>query len=182
MSGEQILFILMALLMVFSSVLMVHARHPVYSAIFMVVTMFGVAANFILLDSFFLGVIQILVYAGAIMILFLFIIMLLNVDQEGTYQPSLSGAGICLAAAFAGNLGAIIIQSGGGWKTVLYGEAGGTLTTPAQAKWILDQGVLAIGNLSTVLFRQHWFPFEAISMLLLSAIVGVVVLSKRRLD
>lgn len=170
MTPEQILFIFLAAFMVVSSILMVHARHPVYSAVFMILTMFGISGCFILLNSYFLAVIQILVYAGAIMVLFLFIIMLLNVDQEGMYQPSLSLPGVFLAAGFAGNLGAIIAKAHSNFPGV---EA---------SAWIIKGKVLGLDNLSEQLFRVHWFPFEAISMLLLAAILGSVVLSKRRLD
>jgi NADH-quinone oxidoreductase subunit J len=170
MTPEQILFILIAAFMVVSSILMVHSRHPVYSAVFMISTMFGISGCFVLLDSYFLAVVQVLVYAGAIMVLFLFIIMLLNVDQEGMYQPSLSNMGIFLAAGFAGNLGAIIARAHTHFPGV---EA---------SAWILTGKVLSLDNLSEQLFRVHWFPFEAISMLLLAAILGTVVLSKRRLD
>lgn len=167
----QILFLVLSIGMILCSVLMVHSRHPVYSALFMIATMFGVAACFILLDSFFLGVIQVLVYAGAIMVLFLFIIMLLNVDQEATYQPSLGLVGIFLSAAFAGDLWAIIWQDAPGLP-----DPNLLLSTPAK---------FDVHNLAMTLFDKdvgYWFAFEAVSMLLLSAILGVVVLSKRRLE
>lgn len=170
MSAEQILFLILGTLMVLSSAFMVHAQHPVYAAVYMILTMFGVAGCFVLLDSFFLAVLQVLVYAGAVMVLFLFIIMLLNVDQETVYQPYLSLPGILLAGGFAGNLGAIIAR------------AAPQFPGPEASRWILDGGVLSLDHLSGVLFRVHWFPFEVIAMLLLSAILGTVVLSKRRLD
>lgn len=165
---EQLLFMVFGLVMILSSVLMVNSRHPVYSAIFMIITMFGVAACFVLLDSFFLGVIQVLVYAGAIMVLFLFIIMLLNVDQETAYQPSLGPVGIALSALFAGNL----------WHIVWVETS--SLPDLAAAATVPDK--IEIRALADVLLNQQWFAFEAVSMLLLSAVLGVVVLSKRRLE
>lgn len=170
MTPEKILFLFLAVFMALSSFQMVHARHPVYSAIFMILTMFGIAGCFVLLNSYFLAVLQVLVYAGAVMVLFLFIIMLLNVDQEALYEPYLGGFGLILSSAFAGVLMAIVL------------EAHSQLPGAAASAWVLKNDVISLGNISEVLFQVHWFPFEAISMLLLSAILGTVVLSKRRLD
>ncbi len=168
---EQIFFLVLALGMILSAVLMVNARHPVYSAVFMIATMFGIAACFVLLDAYFLGVIQVLVYAGAIMVLFLFIIMLLNVDQESSYQPSLGAAGIVLSAMFAGAMWATI------WKEAV--------TLPSEVAVKVAPKAFELQNIARVLFARedgYWFAFEAVSMLLLGAILGVVVLSKRRLE
>lgn len=178
MTGEQVLFAGISVVTVVSALLMVYARHPVYSAVFMILSMFGLAGAFVLLDSFFLGVIQVLVYAGAIMVLFLFIIMLLNVDQESTYLPTLSIPGVGLVATFLGFVGGMLFN--------MIQQASRVFPTAADAQWILTGGeggtsIFSVSNLAGQLFYRHWFPFEAISMLLLSAIVGVVVLSKRRL-
>ncbi len=179
MTGEQIIFLILSVLMIGSSLLMIHSRHPVYSAVFMIVSMFGIAGCFVLLDSFFLAVLQVLVYAGAIMVLFLFIVMLLNVDQEASYLPSLTVPGIGLVAGFLGFSGAML------WSMVQQGTS--VLPAASEVSWVLTSGesgksILSVGNLATRLFYDHWFPFEAISMLLLSAVLGVVVLSKRRLN
>ena len=83
MSGPDFLFYTLATLSVGGGLLMVLSRHPVSAALFMIVSLVGVASLFVLLDAFFLAILQVLVYAGAVMVLFLFIIMLLDVGPEG---------------------------------------------------------------------------------------------------
>jgi NADH-quinone oxidoreductase subunit J len=177
LSPQQVLFLVMSVGMILSAVLMVNARHPVYSALFMIATMFGIAGCFVMLNAYFLGVIQVLVYAGAIMVLFLFIIMLLNVDQESSYEPSLGIPGIVLSALFAGNLWATI------WNEAprlpaQFGEAAAGVAQATIRDTRLDKLAYALFDMRD----GYWFAFEAVSMLLLAAIVGVVVLSKRRLE
>lgn len=190
---EQILFLALSALMVTSTLMMVQSKHPVYSALYMVLTMFGVAGCFVLLDSFFLGVIQVLVYAGAIMVLFLFILMLLNVDHEANLPPVPSIPDVLLTAGFAGCLWSLLKAVAPGmspWESMvsIFARNHPNFPTPQDVAWVVKdpnlagKSHLALDNLASTLFTKHWLPFEAISMLLLSAILGVVVLSKRRLD
>lgn len=177
LTPQQLVFMGMTLLMLVSGISMINSRNPVYSAVWMVLAMFAVAGHFVLLDSFFLGVIQVLVYAGAIMVLFLFIIMLLNVDLDGSYQPTPSLlAGVLMVVTTVALVVGLV-----GPISVLQTESGAPyFPLPSQAMDVPAKITLAA--LADSLFYKHWFSFEAISMLLLAAILGVVVLSKRKLE
>ncbi|HEX9704938.1 MAG TPA: NADH-quinone oxidoreductase subunit J [Gemmatimonadales bacterium] len=148
-------------------------RSPVASALYLVVTMFSLAVLFALLDAQFIAVLQILVYAGAIMVLFLFVIMLLNLGRPG--PSDLKGPwGLGLGAALSGLL---LLQLGA------LGAAGPPeaiqLPEGAVAALQAQQGV--VGAVARPLFSEYLIPFEITSVLLLAAMVGAVVLAKRRL-
>lgn len=144
-------------------------RNPVSSAFSLVACFLGVAALFVGLNAYFVGIIQILVYAGAIMVLFLFIIMLLDLREEEskTFRPPTVAAAALVATAFLG-LKILIL------KSFVEGEAG----PPALAEG-LGSDVKAIGK---VLFTEYNFHLQIMGVLLLVATVGVVVLSKRELN
>lgn len=146
-------------------------RNPVSSAFSMVLSFLGLAALFIQLNAFLVGILQILVYAGAIMVLFLFIIMLLDVPQEEKKRFPLFtaiGAG-GIVSAFVILLIVMLTRSH-------VGDAG----LPA-----LDASVgpatSDVHKIGELLFSQYWFPIQVVGILLLVATVGVVVLSKREL-
>ncbi|MCB1234562.1 MAG: NADH-quinone oxidoreductase subunit J [Verrucomicrobiae bacterium] len=145
-------------------------RNPVSSAFAMIVSFLGLAALFIQLDAYLVGILQILVYAGAIMVLFLFIIMLLDVPSEE--RRRLTFGALAAAAAVAGGflllLGSVLRKHGAG-RAILE-----PLDLPADA----PSDVHRIGDL---LFSTYWFPIQIVGVLLLVATVGVVVLSKREL-
>jgi NADH-quinone oxidoreductase subunit J len=166
---EGVLFYLfsgLALLCGFLVVANPLSRNPVTSAMFLVLSIVSLAGLFVLLHAFFLAAVQILVYAGAVMVLFLFVIMLLDLSDEN--RRALSRFGLVTG-----------ILGGGAFALILLGAVVGsgaieTLTTPT-----LEGGTEPLGRL---LFTEYLLPFEALSVLLLVAMVGVVLLSKRDLS
>ena len=173
MPGTLIVFWGFAALAVGSALLCITRRNPVASALWLVVTLFALAALFVLLDAQFIAVLQVLVYAGAIMVLFLFVIMLLNVgratrsDMKGL--PGILGgvvlAGLMMVQLLALRFGAPPAQL--------------TLAPNAMARAAAEQGMVAA--VARPLFTTYLVPFEITSVLLLAALVGAVVLAKRRL-
>jgi NADH-quinone oxidoreductase subunit J len=142
------------------------SRSPVTSAMFLVLTIISLAGLFVLLQAFFLAAVQVLVYAGAVMVLFLFVIMLLDLKAEERQKIKRLVAVGGLAAA-----GAIMI---------IFFWSLSTLTAPlgnGEAPK-LEGGAV---NLAKLLFTQYLLPFEIVSVLLLVAMVGVVLLSKKEL-
>jgi len=170
----QVLFWFFAACAGGSALAMVTRRNPVSSAMWLIGTFFSLAAIYTLLGAYFIGIIQILVYAGAIMVLFLFVIMLLNLghdleaDVRGTgWKIMAGGAGLVmialLARVFSGEL-----------PMPLGAEAGAAALANQQAQ----QGV--VGVIATPLYGEFVVPLQATAMLLLIAVVGAVVLAKRK--
>jgi NADH-quinone oxidoreductase subunit J len=163
-----------------AALLCVTRRSPVACALWLVVTMFALAGMYVLLDAQFIAVIQVLVYAGAIMVLFLFVIMLLNLgparqtDVRGWFGRGLA---LLFAAALVLQLWALsraVRGEGFGSQTAAYPLPAGELQRVQES-----QG--AVGMIAEPLFRQFLVPFEITSVLLLAAIVGAVVLAKRKI-
>ena len=159
---------------------MVCSKHPVSAAMFMIISLVGVAALFVLLEAFFLAVLQILVYAGAVMVLFLFIIMLLDVGPEGgkaSKMKLISG----LAAAFSISLLIVI------FLIIVndYGLLNGSVSWSAIPESTeLTQGEnlvfsTAVKNFGYGLLTKYMLPLQISGFLLLAAMVGVIVLSKK---
>jgi NADH-quinone oxidoreductase subunit J len=166
---SPILFWLFALMTLVFGVAVVANRNPVASALSLVVCFLGLAALFAGLDAFFVGVIQVLVYAGAVMVLFLFIIMLLDlrVEARRKINPLAYAGGGAVALLFAAELWLVL-------KRFVPGHSAFP-ALPTEAK--IDD-VRAIG---TTLFSTHNLPFQVIGVLILVATVGVIILSKREL-
>ena len=167
MDGTLVIFWAFAALAVGSGLACITRRSPVASALWLVVTLFSLAALFVLLDAQFIAVLQVLVYAGAIMVLFLFVIMLLNLGRAGPTDlkgPAGLGVGVFLAGLLLVQL--LVLRQ-------TRPAAGGT-AHPA-----LEQGM--IPSVARPLFTAYLVPFEITSILLLAAIVGAVVLAKRKL-
>ena len=165
---NPILFWIFAIVMLVFGGSVVVQRNPVSSALSLVVSFIALAALFVSLDAYFIGVIQVLVYAGAVMVLFLFIIMLL--DLRGTQHryanvATIAGA-LLVAATFVYQLIA-----------VLDAFPAGRRTAPPLAGPVND--VKMVGH---VLFTSYNLPFQVVAVLVLVATIGVVVLSKRELD
>ncbi|HXQ28069.1 MAG TPA: NADH-quinone oxidoreductase subunit J [Gemmatimonadales bacterium] len=156
-----------------SALLCVTRRSAVASALWLVVTLFQVAALFVLLDAEFIAVLQVLVYAGAIMVVFLFVIMLLNLGHPG--PSDIRGPfGLGVGALLAGLLG---LKLAGLARAVPPAEL--TLAPGALENLTSTQGL--VGVVARPLFATYLLPFEIASILLLAAIVGAVVLAKREL-
>jgi NADH-quinone oxidoreductase subunit J len=153
-----------------SALLCITRRNPVACALWLVVTLFALAAMFVLLDAQFIAALQVLVYAGAIMVLFLFVIMLLNLGRPG--PTDIKGpAGMAIAVVLAGLL---LFQRG------CRGAPPDAIQLPrAVADLQAHQGLVAA--VANPLFEEYLIPFEIASLLLLAAIVGAVVLAKRKL-
>ncbi|MGQ0703835.1 MAG: NADH-quinone oxidoreductase subunit J family protein [Gemmatimonadales bacterium] len=186
MSPEAV-FYLLAGFAVVSALLMIVQRNPVASALWLVSTMFALAAIYVLLNAQFIAAIQVLVYAGAVMVLFLFVIMLLHVGREASdIRPR--GARITAAVVGVLLLGELFLLSRvtPGGLAVLSGSGGGA-ATPLDA---FPEGKTAqlapaaegvVGAIARPLFQTYLIPFEITSVLLLAAAVGAVVLAKRKL-
>ena len=164
----DILFYLFAFLAVvfgFLVVLNPFSLNPVTSAMFLVLTIASLAGLFVLLHAFFLAAVQVLVYAGAVMVLFLFVIMLLDLRAEERQRIKISSLVAGLVAA-----GALLF---------VFGQALFKSTPSPTSAPILDGGTRQLGSL---LFTKYLLPFEIVSVLLLVAIVGVILLSKKDLE
>lgn len=163
------LFWLFSALMLLFGVAVVCLRSPVSSALSLVMSFLGLAMLFFTLDAFFIGIIQILVYAGAVMVLFLFIIMLLDLKSEGIRRLNvfaLSG-GALVVLGFIG----ILVK-------VLHSSSGYNLEKPA----LKDPAASDVALVGYALFGGlNNLPFQIIAVLLLVATVGVVLLSKKEL-
>jgi NADH-quinone oxidoreductase subunit J len=157
-------FAFLTLVCGFLVVLNPFSRNPVTSAMFLVLTIACLAGLFVLLHAFFLAAVQILVYAGAVMVLFLFVIMLLDLPAEE--RRKIKKTGIVLGLISVGAIMAITLRS--------------LLQSPLNpdASPTLEGSTIPLGKL---LFTQYLLPFEIISLLLLVAMVGVVLLSKKDL-
>jgi len=157
-----------------SALAMVTRRNPVASAMWLIGTFFSLAAIYTLLGAFFIGIIQILVYAGAIMVLFLFVIMLLNLgndleaDIRGTgWKVMAGGAALVMIALLAR-------MFGGEMPMPLGAEAGAAALAAQQA----ERGT--VGVIGIPLYQDYVVPLQATAMLLLISVVGAVVLAKRK--
>ncbi len=171
----DLLFFLFATVAVGSAVGVVAARNPVGSLLFMVATLASIAGIFVLLEAHFLAAVQVIVYAGAIMVLFLFVIMLLNLGHD--YERDVKG-GLWAILAFAttgGLAGLLARQLGAAVGAPAYGFSG-----PGDAfdAALAEHG--AVGAIARPLFTDYVVPFELTGILLLVAIVGAIVLAKKK--
>ena len=154
--------------------LCITGRSPVASALWLVLALFALAGIYVLLDAQFIAVLQVLVYAGAIMVLFLFVIMLLNAGRPGVATDMKGGAGRVTAALLG--LGLVFeLLAIRGWMPA------DQLRLPAGAIAELSREHGAVRLVAEPLFTGYLVPFEITSLLLLAAVVGAVVLAKRKL-
>jgi NADH-quinone oxidoreductase subunit J len=172
-SLTELIFWAFAALAMVSASACVTRKNPVASALWLVVTLFAIAALFVVLDAQFIAVLQVLVYAGAIMVLFLFVIMLLNLGRPGpTDVKGPLGVGIAFL------LGGVLL-----FQLWILRQAGPPdpirLPPGSMARLQQEQGLVAA--IARPLFDTYLVPFEITSLLLLAAIVGAVVLAKRKL-
>ena len=182
----SLLFYFFAAITLFFGVGVIVARNPVASALSLVLCFVGVAALFISLDAYFIGTLQILVYAGAVMVLFLFIIMLLDIKAEEGRPLNWSTAigAILLGVIFSVQIATVLGSFPEGDKTLaqvpLNLEAAATAAPLATIKNDLAEGTLPDAKLmGLTLFQKYPFHLQIVGLLLLAGTVGVVVLSKR---
>jgi NADH-quinone oxidoreductase subunit J len=163
----DVLFYVFAALTLLCAVLVVanpFSRNPVTSAMFLVLTIISMSGLFLLLHAFFLAAVQIIVYAGAVIVLFLFVIMLLDLKEE--QRRKIKFFGLAAGLVSVGAIVSIFVKSLASVKT--------DTTAPT-----LEGETYALGKL---LFTQYTLPFEIVSVLLLVAMVGVILLSKKKLE
>ena len=152
---------------------MVFSRSPIGSLLFLVLSFFSLAAIYVLLQAHFVAAIQVIVYAGAIMVLFLFVIMLLNLGHD--YHGDMRNAGwVAAGAVTAGALGFLLFHGLGGRQMPLMTGGGDVIDASVRE-------LNVVGAIATPLFRDHVVAFELTGILLLVAIVGAVVIAKRRI-
>jgi NADH-quinone oxidoreductase subunit J len=156
-------FFFLSFLAVLSALMVIFSKNPVYSVLYLIVTFFCIAGHYLLLNAQFLAAVHVIVYAGAIMVLFLYVIMMLNLNINT--EPNKSNA-LRFAAVFSGGL---ILMT-------LVGSIRGSEIAAATSQ---AQDIGLIKNLGKVLFRDFLMPFEAASILFLSAMVGAVMLGKK---
>jgi len=164
---EDVFFYVFAALTLLCAILVVanpFSRNPVTSAMFLVLTIISMSGLFLLLHAFFLAAVQILVYAGAVIVLFIFVIMLLDLKEE--QRRKIKFFGLAAGLVSVGIVVSIFVKSLASIK-------------PAAAEPTLEGETYALGKL---LFTQYTLPFEIVSVLLLVAMVGVILLSKKKLE
>ena len=167
MNAEQILFILFGAVSLIGAIAVISFRHPIYSALSLIVTFFAQAGLFVLLGAHFVAAVQVIVYAGAIMVLFLFVIMLLNLGTlsvKGAIGTKLKGFAIILGILFAAE--GIYIAVNALNDTAVASAAPAAITTTTY-------------DIGELLFSKYLLPFEVTSLILLAALIGVIVLVKR---
>ncbi|HLZ52698.1 MAG TPA: NADH-quinone oxidoreductase subunit J [Candidatus Acidoferrum sp.] len=164
MTAQLAIFFVLATLAVLGALSLIFQRHPIHNALSLIVVMIALAGLYLLMGAEFVAAVQIIVYGGAIMVLFVFVIMLLNAGvEERTNVSKLAGiAGIPLAVALLGFLAAAIARSN---ESAQAGLQSGTLANTKE--------------ISTMLFREFVYPFELTSFLILVAILGAIVLAQR---
>jgi NADH-quinone oxidoreductase subunit J len=170
MSAELILFFSLATISIISAVIVITRRSPIMSVVFLVLNFIVLAIIYLTLQAQFIAVIQIVVYAGAIMVLFLFVILLLNLGNEElltekmTYKKRIAiGLSVVLLAQLIIGL------------TMSFGDHPNMLAPTAVQ-------IGTVEYIGKVLFTDYLFPFEITSILLLTAIIGAVVLAKRKIE
>lgn len=166
---QALFFYLFAVVTIAGAIGVIVNRNPVSSAFSMIVCFIGVAALFITMNAYLIGIIQILVYAGAIMVLFLFIIMLLDVQAEEKKKLQFVPIGIGTAIA----IGFVMIVN-----SVLKAFEAGS----APLHKLADPDANDVKAIGRAIFTDYNFPLQVIGALLLVATVGVVILSKRELN
>ena len=167
-----LLFYVFAGIAIGSAIGVVIARSPVGSLLFMTVTLFAISGTFVLLEAHFLAAVQVIVYAGAIMVLFLFVIMLLNLGHEAQRDLK-TGTFAVVAAGVAGAMAGLLALQLRGSEVAAVQGAGAEAIAAATAEYG------AVGAIARPLYTTYVVPFEITGILLLVAIVGAVVLAKR---
>lgn len=164
MQLNEILFWLLAAMSIGCALGVILSRNPIKSVLFLIATFFSISGHYVLMNAQFLAIVNIIVYAGAIMVLFLFVIMLMNLNSDAEPQKSRL---VQLAAVISGGAFFLVIISA--LRTVSLDPTGISSTG--------DLGL--IHNLGMVLFTDYVLPFELSSVLFLSAMVGAMVIGKK---
>lgn len=160
----QWIFGILSFMAIMFGLMVVFSRNPVNSVLYLVLTFFCIAGHYLLLNAQFLAVVHIAVYAGAIMVLFLFVIMLMNLNQDNEPQRTI------ISKLIAGVIGGLLLL-------VIVGALRGSEQLAITRYGHSDIGL--VRNLGKVLFSEYLFPFEIVSVLLLAALVGAIMIGKK---
>ncbi|MDO8971591.1 MAG: NADH-quinone oxidoreductase subunit J [Saprospiraceae bacterium] len=160
------IFLTLAVISVITALLMVLSKNPVHSVLYLILTFFAIAGQYILLNAQFLAVVHIIVYAGAIMVLFLFVLMLLNLNKDTEPQKS------SLWKLSAGIASGMLLVT-------MVGAMRGSISVNIPEN--VNEQVGLVENLGMVLFTDFVVPFEIAGILFLAAMVGAVLVGKRDL-
>ncbi|MFT3702757.1 MAG: NADH-quinone oxidoreductase subunit J [Agriterribacter sp.] len=165
MGITQLLFWFLTVMALGSALMVIFSKNPVHSILWLIVTFFSISGHYVLLNAQFLAIVNIIVYAGAIMVLFLFVVMLMNLNASNS---PLKNKWLKIAG----------VISGGSLLLVLIAALKDTDTM--QQNVLMKTGNIGlINNLGMVLFKDYVLPFEISSVLFLSAMVGAVVIGKK---
>jgi len=165
---QWLIFLGVAFVSIIASLLVITRKNPIHSALFLVLTFLCVAVLYVLLYSQFIAVIQVVVYAGAIAMLIVFVIMLLDLEQELR-----SGLKLFYSKVIGGMLMVLFLFG------IIYSVVAKS-PTGKMGSYTPDQASANVKAVGEMLFTQYLFPFEIVSVLLVAAIVGAVILSKKR--
>ena len=157
-------FYFLSFLAILSALMVVLSKNAVYSSLYLITTLFSIAGHYVLLDAQFLAAVHVIVYAGAIMVLFLYVIMLLNLNHKSESTPS--NYMKLAAVVCAGSLMVVLIGSLKGTESLIAAER-------------VSGNVGLVKTLGKVMFTEFLLPFEITSLLLLAAMVGAVMLGKK---
>jgi len=168
---ETFFFAIVALVAIVSGILVVKCRNPINSALSLILTFFCLATFYVMLDAPFMAAIQVIVYAGAIMVLIVFVIMLLNLRTD-------TGLRYTHAVAVGSIIGVLTLVE------IIYFFSGGRSGLPGMQGGLNKELIEQVGHTELIgrsMFTEFLLPFEITSLLLLVAIIGAVVLSKRKI-
>ncbi len=173
MGSDQLLFFAFASISVLGSLLVIGQRNPIYSVLALIVSFFGLSGLYVLLEAPFVAVVQIIIYAGAIMVLFLFVVMLLNVPREGESDWDKAHPYFRPWPVRIGAVLSVLMLTELVWALSL---------TPGLDIGVGDRrpGVSSVAELGRVLFTDYLFAFEVTSILILIAMVGAVTLARKK--
>lgn len=164
MEISQIIFYSLAAFTLICALFVVFSKNPIYSVLWLILCFFSIAGHFVMLNAQFLAVVHIIVYSGAIMVLFLFTVMLLNLNSETEpHKPTL--------LKFAA------VLSGGALFLIIIAAVRSTMPAPYVAPQLSEVGY--VKNIGIKLYKDYTLPFEVASILFLSAMIGSVVLAKK---
>ncbi|MBI2257340.1 MAG: NADH-quinone oxidoreductase subunit J [Flavobacteriia bacterium] len=164
MSIDLIIYLLGGLT-IGSALMVIISKHPVRSVLYLILTFFLISANYIMLNAQFVAIVNIIVYAGAIMVLFLFVLMLLNLSKENEPKTSLL---VKVSALISGSLLLLVLLAV--FKDASFLSIENEVSNP-------NHGL--VQNLGKLLFTKYVLPFEVSSILFIAAMVGAVLLAKR---
>ena len=164
MNTTQILFWFLSIVAVFSAIMVITRKNPVYSVLYLIITFFAISGHYILMNAQFLAIVNIIVYAGAIMVLFLFVLMLMNLNKESEPKKNIY---LLWSGVTAGCLLLFVLL------------AALQTDNPEQVHFISAGSIGLVKNLGMALFKDYVLPFEITSILFLSAMIGAVIIGKK---